>query len=39
MWKVKMKLTGAGECSFASVEGWIEDNISQKLEDFTVYQV
>lgn len=29
----------AGECSFASVEEWIEDNISQKLEDFTVYQV
>ena len=25
---------GAGECSFASTEEWIEDNISQKL-DFT----
>ena len=25
----------AGECSFASTEEWIEDNISQKLEDFT----
>ena len=26
---------GAGECSFASTEKWIEDNISLKLEDFT----
>ena len=26
---------GAGTCSFASTEEWIEDNISQKLEDFT----
>ena len=26
---------GAGECSFASIEEWIEDNISWKLEDFT----
>ena len=26
---------GAGECSFASTEEWIEDNISRKLEDFT----
>ena len=25
----------AGECSFSSTEEWIEDNISQKLEDFT----
>ena len=25
----------AGECSFASTEEWIEDNISWKLEDFT----
>ena len=25
----------AGECSFASTEEWIEDNISQKSEDFT----
>ena len=25
----------AGECSFASTEEWIEDNISRKLEDFT----
>ena len=25
---------GAGECSFASTEEWIED-ISRKLEDFT----
>ena len=25
---------GAGECSFASTEEWIEHNISQKLEDF-----
>ena len=24
-----------GECSFASTEEWIEDNISGKLEDFT----
>ena len=23
---------GAGECSFASTEEWIEDNISQKLD-------
>ena len=26
---------GVGECSFASTEEWIEDNISRKLEDFT----
>ena len=26
---------GAGECSFASIEEWIQDNISQKLEDCT----
>ena len=26
---------GAGECSLASAEEWIADNISQKLEDFT----
>ena len=26
---------GTGECSFASTEEWIEDNISRKLEDFT----
>ena len=26
---------GAGECSFASTEEWIEDNVSWKLEDFT----
>ena len=26
---------GAGECSFASTEEWIEDNIARKLEDFT----
>ena len=25
----------AGECSFASTEEWMEDNISWKLEDFT----
>ena len=25
----------AGECSFASTEEWIKDNISWKLEDFT----
>ena len=25
----------AVECSFASTEEWIKDNISQKLEDFT----
>ena len=25
---------GTGECSFASTEEWIEDNISRKLEDF-----
>ena len=26
---------GAGECSFASTEEWIEYNVSWKLEDFT----
>ena len=26
---------GAGEWSFSSAEEWVEDNISQKLEDFT----
>ena len=26
---------GAGECSFASTEEWLEDSILQKLEDFT----
>ena len=25
----------ARECSFASTEEWIEDNISRKLEEFT----
>ena len=30
-----MKTHGVGECSFASTEEWIEDNISRKLEDFT----
>ena len=29
------KTHGARECSFASTEEWIEDNISRKLEDFT----
>jgi len=28
-----MKLS-AGECSCASAEEWIEDNVSWKLEDF-----
>ena len=25
----------AGDCSFASTEEWIVDNVSWKLEDFT----
>ena len=32
---MKNETHGAGECSFASTEEWSEDNISQKLEDFT----
>ena len=30
---------GSGECSFASAEEWIEDNISRKLEDLQMCQV
>ena len=29
------KTHNAGECSFASIDEWIEDNISWKLERFT----
>ena len=31
----KNETHGAGECSFASTEQWIEDNMSRKLEAFT----
>ena len=30
----KSEAHGARECFFASTEEWVEDNISQKLEDF-----
>ncbi|MXQ96680.1 hypothetical protein E5288_WYG020502 [Bos mutus] len=32
----KNETHGAGDCSLASAEDWIENNLSQKLEDFTV---
>ena len=28
------EIRGAGECFLASTEEWIEDDISEKLEDF-----
>ena len=28
------EIHGAGECFLASTEQWIEDDISEKLEDF-----
>ena len=34
--KSKNETHGAGDCALASAEDWIEDNLSQKLEDFTV---
>ena len=32
----KNETHGAGDYALASAEDWIEDNLSQKLEDFTV---
>ena len=32
----KNETHGAGHCSLASAEDWIENNLSQKLEEFTV---
>lgn len=35
IWHGKWKWNGAGECSNASTEEWIGDNILQQLRDFT----